>query len=243
MLGSKAQSLLCCLQNNQQNGEPMETTRWIRRSLVASIALLLTVGTAHATLLNLTQDGVPSSTVFGTVNIQQGADANHVDVTVNLNAPYGFAASSAGNSLEFNIVGTPAITLTNLTDGFVVVPGTSTAGKFGSFNYSVDCDGAQAGHCGPGSSVVIDGPLSFTVGTTGALSPDDFIGNAGGFLFAADISRGGIVAAGRQSTAGLNSVGINAVDPLAVPEPSTLLLLGLGLGLFGFGLRKRTLHS
>jgi len=218
----------------------MKTKGGVRQSLLAPVVFLLAMGSANASLLKLTQDGAPDSTAFGTVSVEQGVDANHVDVTVNLNSPYGFAASSAGNSLEFNINGAPAITITNLTDGFVV-SSSGTAGKFGTFSYSVDCDGAQAGHCGPGSSVVIDGPLSFTVGTSGALSPDDFVANAGGYFFAADISRGGIVAAGSQST--VNSVGINAIGPTAVPEPSTLLLLGLGLGLVGFGLRKRILNS
>ena len=215
---------------------------WIG-SLIASIAFLLSMGTsAYATLFMLTQDGGAGSTVFGSVNLVQGSDANHVDVTVNLNSSYGFAASSAGDSLEFNIFGSPAITITNLTTGFVVASAPS-ASSFGSFGYSVDCGGAQAGHCGPGSSVVLDGPLSFTVGTTGALSPDNFIGNAGGFVFASDISRGGVVAARGPSTVNLTSVNITAADPAAVPEPSSMLLLGLGLAIFGLGLRKRTVSS
>jgi len=217
--------------------------RWAA-PLVASGALCLAMGAsnAHALVFTLNQDGCTGgcgsgSTVFGTVNLVQGSDANHVDITVNLNPPEGFVDTGAGQSLEFNIAGTPAISITNLTDGFVVTGGPVHAGTFGWFDYSVDCGGEQPGHCGTGASAPLPGPLSFTVGTLGALSPDDFIGNDGGFYFASDIL-GPSGNTGNVSVAALGpsdgTVGITAV----VPEPSSLLLLSLGL--IGLGLRRRS---
>src|SRR5258706_2394985 len=167
--------------------------RWVA-PLVASGALWLAMGAsnAHALIFTLNQDGCTGgcgfgSTVFGTVNLVQGIDANHVDITVSLIPPEGFVDTGAGQSLEFNIAGAPAISITNLTNGFVVTGGPVHAGTFGWFDYSVDCGGEQPGHCGKGGSAPLPGPLSFTVGTLGALSPHDFIGNAGGFYFASDI--------------------------------------------------------
>ena len=214
-------------------------------ALAAAGALWLAMGTssAHALIFTLNQDGCTGgcgfgSTVFGTVNVVQGLDANHVDITVNLNSPNGFVDTGAGESLEFSIAGAPAITITNLTSGFVVGPAPAAASTFGSFNYSIDCGGEQAGHCGKGASAPLPGPLSFTVERTtlGALSLVDFIGNAGGFFFVSDLlgpsGNTGNVAA-RGPTVDISTVGPSAV----VPEPSSLLLLGLGLA--GMGLRRR----
>ena len=82
-------------------------------SLVALGGLWFALGTPSAQaipLFSLNQDGCTGgcgsgSTIFGTVDVAQGVDANHVNVTVTLNSPSQFVKTGAGEALEFNIAG------------------------------------------------------------------------------------------------------------------------------------------
>lgn len=186
---------------------------------------------AHAdTIFTLTQDGCTGGcgvAPFGTVDLSQ-TNATTVTVTVTLNQAHGteyFAGTGAGDALEFNLSGNPAITIANITTGFGVGPAPDTASTFGSFDYSVTCTACQGG-----KSTNPAGPLSFTVTSASGVTISDFVANSGGYIFASDIF-------GNSGKTG-NVAALGSSTP-SVPEPSSLLLFGTGVLSAAGMLRRR----
>lgn len=117
----------------------------------------------------------------------------------------------------FDIQGDPAISISSLsspwTSSDVHLSSVTTGGpSLGSFDYFLDNPGHGASQHNPG-------PLTFDVTvTSGTLSPSDFVANASGYYFVADI----MDASGKTGLSGINQ----APSTSTVPEPVSVLLLG-----------------
>jgi hypothetical protein len=174
----------------------------------------------------------------GIITLTQNG-ANSVDVSVDLlNSSYGFLNTGGKHTpFAFNLAGSESGLSISFADPLsgIAPKGTfslNTAGgentPYGIYGVAIDYSG------GNGSSNAYYGDLDFTLTRTGGLSTDDFIKNADGYFFSADITNGSNT--GAQAWA-------EGIDPPAkVPEPLTLSLFAAGLAGMA-GLRRRKSSS
>jgi hypothetical protein len=162
------------------------------------------------------------------VGSQTGLDAFNVDahqvdsqevlltVTLTEGAQY-FVNTGSGQhpGFAFNISGDPNISVTNISAPWtladVQTTSISTGGpSLGTFDYYID-------NPGNGASAHNDATLSFDVSvSTGTLSVSNFVANAAGYDFTADI----MDASGNTGLSGIMATST------AVPEPASFLLIG-----------------
>lgn len=176
------------------------------------------------------------ATDVGIITLTQNG-ANSVDVSVDLKDGYGFVNTGGPHTpFAFNLAGTGALgihfttpaggdythngphhSIVHETLSLNALGGSNS--PFGDFGVAID-DTA-----GEGSGNGYFGDLLFTLSRIGGLSTDDFIANADGVFFSADLSDG------HNTGAQAWSVGIDPPGPSTtpVPEPVTLSLFGTGL--------------
>ena len=200
---------------------------------LAALTLLALVPAARGDLIyQLNVDGCSGNcgpqASFGSIDLHQ-VSSTEVLVTETLNNGNKFVSTGAGDALEFNIAGNPAVTLSNISAGFSTGPAPDYVSTFGTFEYSVTCS-----VCGSGASSPQPGPLKFDVQLTegGNLSINNFVaGGATGLdFFTTDILSG---------TTG-NTGNVAAFPPEALPEPVSFSLFGAGLLSLGLFRRVRS---
>lgn len=213
-------------------------------SALAVLAGFWSVGPATAGPIDYSLNLISSSSIgsgaLGTVALTQNG-TKEVDVSVTLSAGTAFVSTGGPhNAFVFNLNATKqyTVTITSPSDGsFVLARHNLSNTPYGQFSYAIDCSS-----CGSGASNPNPGPLDFKVTALQGISAADFVANANGIYFSADVrgpagGTGNIAANG--VTTGLSLSGTSA----AVPEPGSLPLLGAGVVALGCVFRRRTRHS
>jgi len=172
--------------------------------------------------------GVPP---FGTIDLTQ-AGPDTVQVDVSLTPGDKFVNTGFPGSFAFDLVGNPAISVTDLTAGWSLLSpnaGSLHFDGFGNLEYTLVCT-----VCGNGASHPFAGPISFDV-TAAGLTPANFqelsSGGSAQVYFVADI----LGTTGKTGPVGAT------LTTTSAPEPATLGLMTLGLAGVTLLRRRRSL--
>ena len=205
--------------------------------LGAALALTAAPALAQQTYSFVTSVGTQPTNV-GTITLTQSGSA--VNVLVDLLAGYGFVNTGGQHTpFAFNLLGSES--------GLNAVFTSPSGGSYASGMFSLNTAGGANTPYGTygvaidnsannGSGNAYYGDLAFTLTRTGGLTTNDFIANADGYYFSADLTNGQNTGAQAWGVRGPGGGGQGGI----VPEPSTYVLLASGmLGLAGVARRKQ----
>lgn len=197
----------------------------MRSKLIAvmlGILLALPVASAHASMISYL-DVISSPTIgtgtLGTVELTQ-VNANQVDVKVTLSANTKFVYTGGPHhafAFSLNLANPFSISINNAPGLFSVASPNLTNAPYGTFTSGIDCPG-----CGPGSSHANPGPLEFSVFSITGIDISNFIANAKGYFFSADVL-------GPAGGTGNIASGVITDNPSSVPLPAALPLFAAGM--------------
>jgi PEP-CTERM motif len=199
---------------------------------LAALAIgVAAAGASQATIYTLTLNGCSSSCgagPFGAVTVTDDVtDVGSLDVLVQLAAGIQFNGaghSGTHNSVAFDLVGNPAVTIKNISNANFVNSGAiANDSPFGAFGYSLDWNGPNGNPTGVTS-------LSFEIFTSGGpLTLGSTLYQGTPLVFAADVLGNGNT--GNVAAPGTPGGG--------VPEPPTWAMMLVGFGGLGAMLRRR----